>query len=125
MADHRLTAPLRIIAADNPLSWPAFLRRTGSGLTVELRAQPRARRTALECAGGVLKASVTAPAEDGKANGALIALLASEWRFPKSAFEITRGGTARDKVVSISGEPAQLVERIVEWTRERAKGAGE
>ena len=95
-----------------------------SGVTIELRAQPRARRTALDCVGGVLRASVTAPAEDGKANAAVVALLAAEWRFPKSAFEVTRGGTARDKVVSISGEPARLVERIVAWTRERARDDG-
>ncbi|CAN5694371.1 DUF167 family protein [soil metagenome] len=95
-----------------------------AGVTIELRCQPRARRTALDCAGGLLKASVTAPAEDGKANNAVIDLLAREWRFPKSAFEITRGTTARDKVVSISGEPARLVERIVEWTREQMRGAG-
>lgn len=96
-----------------------------SGVTIELRAQPRARRVALDCVGGLLKASVTAPAEGGKANGAIIELLAREWRFPKSAFEVTRGVTARDKVVSITGEPARLVERIVEWTRGRMREAGE
>ena len=96
---------------------PAFLRRTGTGVTIELRAQPRARRTALECKDGALKASVTAPAEDGKANSAVIALLAATWRLPKSAFAVIRGTTARDKVLSISGEPAQLAERIDEWAR--------
>lgn len=99
---------------------PAFLRRTGGGVTVELRAQPRARRTALVCSAGTLKASVTAPAEDGKANGAVIELLAVAWRLPKSAFAVTRGTTARDKVLSISGEPALLAERIAEWTRNTA-----
>ena len=65
--------------ADDPL----FLRRTGTGVTIEVRAQPRARRTALECAGGALKAQVTAPAEDGKANAAVIELLAATWKLPK------------------------------------------
>jgi uncharacterized protein YggU (UPF0235/DUF167 family) len=86
-----------------------------------LRAQPRARRIALDCtAQGTLKAAVTASAEDGKANAAIIALLAAEWRLPKSAFEVIRGATARDKVLSIAGEPAALAERIVEWMRGRA-----
>jgi uncharacterized protein len=74
------------------------LRRTGAGVTIELRAQPRARRCMLSGAGqGTLKAAVTAPAEDGKANRAVIELLAAEWRLPKSAFEVMRGATARDK----------------------------
>ena len=100
---------------------PAFLRRTGTGVTIELRAQPRARRTALECAAGrALRAAVTAPAEDGKANAAVIALLAAEWRLPRSAFGVMRGAAARDKTLSISGEPASIAGRIVEWVRERA-----
>ncbi|MSP75075.1 MAG: DUF167 domain-containing protein [Rhodospirillaceae bacterium] len=98
---------------------PAFLRRTDRGVTIELRAQPRARRTSLECAtGGALKAAVTAPAEDGKANEAVVALLAAEWHLPRSAFDVLRGAAARDKVFSISGEPAALADRIAEWVRE-------
>lgn len=98
---------------------PAFLRRTAQGVTIELRAQPRARRTALEYStGGALKAAVTAPAEDGKANAAVVALLAGEWHLPGSAFAVLRGAAARDKVFSISGEPAALAGRIAEWVRE-------
>ena len=63
---------------------------------------------------------VTAPSEDGKANSAVIDLLAREWRLPKSAFEIVRGATQRDKVVRISGEPEGLAERIGAWIREQA-----
>jgi uncharacterized protein len=96
---------------------PVFLRRTGTGVTVELRAQPRARRSALECNAGALKAQVTAPAEDGKANAAVIDLLAATWRLPKSAFAVTRGATSRDKVLSIAGEPALLAARITDWER--------
>jgi len=93
------------------------------GVTIDLRAQPRARRNALECTQqGMLKAAVTAPAEDGKANRAIVELLAAEWRLPKSAFEVMRGATARDKTLSISGEPASLAGRIGQWMRERARG---
>jgi uncharacterized protein len=102
-----------------------FLRRGGTSVTVELRAQPRARRTMLACnPQGTLKAAVTAPAEDGKANRAVIELLAAEWRLPKSAFEVTRGAAARDKTVSISGEPASLAARIGQWMREQTRGDG-
>jgi uncharacterized protein YggU (UPF0235/DUF167 family) len=98
---------------------PAFLRRGTAGVTVELRAQPRARRAALEvAAGGTLRAAVTAPAEDGKANAAVVALLAEAWRLPKSAFDVTRGASGRDKVVSVSGDPAALAARIAGWMTE-------
>ena len=99
---------------------PAFVRRTVTGVTIELRAQPRARRTALTCSGGALKAQVTAPAEDGKANAAVIELLAAAWKLPKSAFAVTRGATSRDKIISIAGEPELLAARIIGWTRDSA-----
>lgn len=94
---------------------PGFLRRGPSGVTVDLRVQPRARRAALEPADGALKAQVTAPPEDGKANAAVIALLAEEWRLPKSSFDVIRGRTARAKTVRVSGEPAAIVQRVTEW----------
>jgi uncharacterized protein (TIGR00251 family) len=98
---------------------PAFLRRAAGGVTVELRVQPRARRTGVED-GDVLKVLVSAPAEDGKANAAVIELLAREWRLPKSAFAIVRGTAARQKVVAIAGDPADLERRIAAWRKERA-----
>jgi uncharacterized protein (TIGR00251 family) len=103
---------------------PAFLRRTGTGVTVELRVQPRARRSALECVAGALKAQVTAPAEDGKANAAMVELLAETWRLPKSDFAVTRGTASRHKVISIAGEPALLAARIMDWARESAERDG-
>lgn len=51
----------------------------------------------------ILKAYVTAVPEDGKANAALIALLAKEWKLPKGAFEIIRGQTDRHKTIRVSG----------------------
>lgn len=83
-----------------------------------LRVQPRARRTALDVtAERGLKAAVTAAPEDGKANDAVIALLAQTWRLPKSTFEIVRGGTAREKTLMVAGDPAVLADRIAEWMR--------
>jgi uncharacterized protein len=101
------------------LSDPGFLRRGASGVTVDLRVQPRARRAGLECTGAALKAAVTAPPEDGKANAAVIALLAAAWRLPKSSFDVVKGASARTKTVRISGEPAGLADRIAQWTERR------
>jgi len=99
------------------LSDPAFIRRNMNGVTIELRVQPRARSTALETKGDALRASVTAPPEDGKANDAVIALLSDEWRLPKSAFTVIKGAAARNKTLRVSGEPANLAARISEWMR--------
>ncbi len=105
------------LAGPGALSDPPFLRRGASGVTVELRVQPRARRTALEWSGSVLKAAVTTPPEDGKANAAVVALLAEEWRLPKSAFTVIKGAAARNKTISVAGDPAALAGRIEEWVK--------
>lgn len=110
--------PWRSDSLSAPPTDPVFLRPTTGGVTVQLRVQPRARRTALELTEeGALKAAVTAAPEDGKANDAVVALLAKAWRLPKSTFEIVRGGTARDKTLKVTGEPAALADRIGEWMR--------
>lgn len=84
-------------------------------MTVDLRVQPRARRAALEASGGALKAQVTAPPEDGKANQAVIALLADAWHLPKSSFDVIKGQTARAKTIRVTGAPAAIAERITHW----------
>jgi uncharacterized protein (TIGR00251 family) len=45
--------------------------------------------------------SVHAPPQGGKANQALVALLADYFSFPKSAIKILRGHSSRKKLVSI------------------------
>ena len=77
--------------------------------------RPKARRTALDATGTSIKASVTAAPEDGKANAAVIALLAEEWRLPRSVFAVVRGAAARDKVMCVAGEPDALASRILDW----------
>lgn len=97
------------------MSDPGFLRRSAFGVTVDLRVQPRARRSALAAADGALKAEVTAPPEDGKANQAVIALLAETWRLPKSSFDVIKGQTARAKTIRVTGAPEAIVERVTHW----------
>jgi len=50
----------------------------------------------------VLVVKVTAPAEGGKANAAVIKLLAEELNIPKSAIQIKRGSTSRHKLVALN-----------------------
>lgn len=55
----------------------------------------------------ILKVYVTAVPEDGKANTALINLLAKNWKLPKSALTLIRGATDRNKVIRVSGDLQQ------------------
>lgn len=53
--------------------------------------------------GKILKISVTAVPEKGKANKALVNLLAKEWKLPKSAILLVKGETDRNKTLIING----------------------
>jgi hypothetical protein len=82
---------------------------------------PRAGRARIdgpaEEVGGarVLKVAVTVPPEDGKANRAVIELLAKEWQMPKSAFSIASGATGRRKSVAIAGDAGAIIDRLNAW----------
>ncbi len=94
-----------------------FLHQTSQGVTIELRVQPRARRTMLQLSNTILKVAVAAPPVDGKANAAILALLAETWGVPKSALSIVKGRTSRTKRVAMAGDPAVLSERIRNWMK--------
>ena len=49
-----------------------------------------------------IRVYVTTPAEDGRANKAVIDLLAETWGLPKSTLTITHGLTGRHKIVAIT-----------------------
>jgi uncharacterized protein (TIGR00251 family) len=89
------------------------------GVRVTLRVTPGASRTGFaglaETAGGgrALKVSVTAIAEDGRANDAVIKLLAKTWRLPKSSLSLIAGVTDRNKILHVSGTPETLMPRLI------------
>ncbi len=58
-----------------------------------------------------LKLRVTAPAESGKANKAVLALLASTLGVPSQDLELVRGASAPLKTVAIRGLDAAAVAR--------------
>jgi len=81
-----------------------------SARRIRVRLQPKASRNELkgwkedpESGERILQARVTAPPVDGKANKALIALLAKEFKTPKSKIRIVQGETSRDKLVELAG----------------------
>lgn len=66
--------------------------------------------------GGVaLKAGVTAAPEGGKANKALIGMLAKSWRLPKTSISVQSGAGSRRKTLVIEGDTKMLLEKLGDW----------
>ena len=59
-----------------------------------------------------LAVKVSAPPDKGKANAAVIGVLAEAFGLPKSTVSIAAGETSRRKTVHISGNPEGLAARI-------------
>ena len=70
---------------------------------LHLRVQPKASRDEIGefLDDGTLRVRVTAPPESGKANTAVIKLLAKQLGVAPSSLQIVRGHTARIKTVAI------------------------
>ena len=92
--------------------------RTEDGVTVAVRVSPRARSSRIDgtvadadgrCA---VKVAVTTIPEGGKANAAVIALLAKAWLVPKSSITIQSGAAAQRKILRIKGDSNALKQRI-------------
>ena len=65
---------------------------------LHVRVQPKARANAVTgWRGEALRVSVTAAPEDGKANRAVIALLAETFDVAPSCISLVRGAASRDK----------------------------
>jgi len=69
--------------------------------TLAIRVIPNAKQNKIVDEGERLKVYLTAPAVDGRANKALIALLAEHFGVRKSSISIIRGEKSRDKVIQI------------------------
>ncbi len=88
------------------------------GVALYVRLTPKGGRDALDgvetLADGrsVLKARVRAAPENGRANEALIALIAAALRVPKSAVAIRAGATSRIKTVFVAGVPAPYLDAL-------------
>jgi uncharacterized protein (TIGR00251 family) len=96
-------------------------RAARDGLLVDIRLQPGASRArvdglaVLDDGATVLKVRVTEPPEDGKANAALIKLLAKAWKLPKSSLTLVAGHSDRRKTLAVAGEPAELLCDLEHW----------
>lgn len=97
-----------------------FLAPAAGGVLVRLHVTPKASRTRIEGvraeADGTqaLRVAVGAAPEGGKANEAVVKMLAKAWRLPKTVFSVRAGATARRKVLFIEGDAGELARRIRE-----------
>ncbi len=70
--------------------------------TIRLKVKPRARLESLtELDDGTFVASVKSPPVDGKANAAVVALVAEHFGLAKARVRIKTGAGARQKLVEI------------------------
>ncbi len=82
------------------------IERVAAGVRVALKVTPKAARAGVtgvetDAAGrAVLKVRVNSAPEGGKANAALIKLLAKAWRLPKGALKVVAGAKAGAKPCS-------------------------
>lgn len=90
------------------------IKSVAGGIRLRLRVAPKAARARImgEHA-GALKVAVTEAPERGKANAAVIELLAQELGVPKKNISIVSGETAQDKVVEIAGVDAAALLQIL------------
>jgi uncharacterized protein len=94
------------------------LTLTRDGLRVAIRLSPRAKADRLLAVAGnsegghTIKASVTAAPEGGRANEALLRLLARAWRLPRRDLSIVAGAAGRNKIVRVAGDPHQLLGKL-------------
>ncbi|MDP2354913.1 MAG: DUF167 family protein [Beijerinckiaceae bacterium] len=85
-----------------------------TGVIVEVRLTPRSSKDCVEGVQtlsdgrSVLAARVRAPPEDGRANEALLRLLAATLDVRVSDCILKSGGKSRLKVVSVTGNPDEL-----------------
>lgn len=71
-------------------------------MRLRIRVTPSSRRPSIETmADGSLKVRVSAPAQGGKANKAVVEALAQHYAIPNSRVRIVAGQTSRLKLIEI------------------------
>ena len=99
-------------------------RAAPDGVRVAVRLTPKASRAgldgvAVDAAGNAyLRAKVTAVTEKGKANAALINLLAKAWRLPAGDLTIQAGAADRNKTILVAGDATSLLPQLKTWLRQ-------
>jgi len=80
------------------------IRPVDGGVELSIYVQPKAKRVGIVGEHGQrIKVAVSAPPEGGKANAAVVKLLASALGVSRGQVELIRGTTSRSKDLRVSG----------------------
>lgn len=91
------------------------LRATREGTSIRIRVQPRSRREGTGgVRGGALVVRVAAPPVEGRANAAVVQVLAGVLGVAPSAVAIAQGAASADKRVLVSGLGVEQVRARLE-----------
>lgn len=80
-----------------------MVREADGGLILDVQVVPKSRKNNMVRTSDGLKAHLTAPPVDGKANAALVEALSDVFGIPKRSVTILRGDTSRKKTVKLDG----------------------
>ena len=95
-----------------------LIEATDTGIVLFVKIIPNASRTEIVGQfGDRVKVKVSASPEKGKANKALIKLLAKETGIVGSRFEVVSGTTSRKKRLNIADGDNALLSQLVEWSK--------
>lgn len=104
---------------------PAW-RADSDGVRLTVQLQPGAKAARIDGAAqtrdgqAALKVSVPDPPADGRANQALVKLLAKHLKLPKSTVRVVAGRTGRAKTLHLAGDPDDLTARLAAAAPEAA-----
>ena len=95
-----------------------MIRETSAGVTLAVRAQPGAKKTAITGVYGEgheaqLKVAVQAPPVEGRANEALIAFLAEYFSLSRGSVELISGVLSKSKVFLLRGVTLARAESLL------------
>jgi uncharacterized protein (TIGR00251 family) len=91
------------------------LSESGDGMVLAVHVQPGAGRTEVVGRhGDALKVRVAAPPTGGRANEAVVELVAKEFALKKDDVRITSGASSRQKRVLLAGVEPRAAERVLD-----------
>ena len=92
---------------------PRMTEKDGA-VTLDIAVKPRSSREGIgPVQGDRLCVAVNAPPVDGKANEAVVRVLAETFKVARSAVTIVRGETGRKKTVRMAGVTAAAIHRAI------------